>query len=139
MRFHWLRMRATAHPTEDPERVAAAMATILAHEGDDGPEVDAEPITTQHGAQAHLLTVDLTRNRDIRDAARRLVPADVDLDTRMDDEGTVYLRYGKQDAAKGTATPSAGDDTIQVRIRIQAHPVNRENAARAWAEFLRPT
>lgn len=137
MRTHWLRLRATALPTEDPERVAAAMVHLAA--------VEATPVGTaldaHHGGQVVMLDLGLTRQQDVRACLGRLGAVRPalrgDLDDRVDEDGVLYLRFDKQAAAHGLVRLAGGADTIQVRVKPQVHPFSRDGALavlRAWAD-----
>lgn len=122
-------------PTEDPERVGQAMQNLLC---DFEPEATA--MTTHHGAECVLLEAQVTRNREIRDLVERCRQLygerfDAELDERLDDGGVLHLRFAKQAAYQGELLPATGGDTIQVRIKIQAHPATRENALAAWQQI----
>lgn len=143
-RFHWVKLRATAHQTEDPARVGEALrvASGLDEEAFEAA-LEATAFDSQFGGEVTMLEVAVTRNRAIRDcfeflfaepAVREAVLGN--LDARVDDEGTLYLRLDKQAAYGGTLQPGEGDDTVQVKFRIQTHPVNREAALAQYRELL---
>ncbi len=132
--FHWLKLRATSHPTEDPERVAAALAFAAGVE----VEVDATSMDTHHGAEQLLLEAQMKRNRDIRACLDHLLqPEDrkmlaETLEARIDDDGILYFRVDKQAAAQQQVRVGNFDDPISVRVKVQVHPFRREGAIAAW-------
>lgn len=142
MRFHWLRLRATAHATEDPERVRRAMQTVSGLDDEAfAAATDPTAMESQHGGAIVWLETNVTRSADVRQAVSRLLsicpPGIADeLEARTDDEGVFYLRFDKQAAFQGTLKPTRGDDAIQVRIRPQVHPASRAGAIAAVAEAL---
>lgn len=141
-RFHWLRLRATAHATEDPERVAEAVRNLTGL----GPEAfDAALSRTPiegHFGDVTWVEADLTRARDVRTALDRLLPPEAraavagELERRVDDDGVLYLRFGKQAAYRGAVVPTTGEDAVQVRLRVEVHPAGRERAVAALEAFL---
>ncbi len=140
-RFHWLRVRATAHPTEVMERVQQAVRTVV---GDTDIELQHTVMESQYGGKVTWIEAEVTRNRAIRDCVGRLVTEAAapcafvrdDLDARLDDEGVLYLRLGKQAAYGGHLEAVQGDDAVQVRIRIEAHPNTPATVAAAWRAAL---
>lgn len=141
MRFHWLRLRATAHATEDPERVRAAMRHLT---GLDAAAFDALTEETQveahHGGDVRFLETTVSRSADVRRIVKELVDATPtladELEARTDDDGILYLRFGKQDAYQGRTVATRSDDAVQVRIKPMVHPASRQGAIDAIAEVL---
>ena len=142
MRFHWLRLRATAHPSEVPERVRRAVQTVTGLDDEAFAQVeDATRLDGHHGADVTLVEATLTRSQDVRAWARRIAAdhADgilADLDARTDDDGVLYLRFEKQDALAGRLVLTRGDDCVQVRIRPEVHPASRAAALDALGHWL---
>ncbi len=143
-RFHWLKLRATAHQTEDPERVGEALRVASGLDAEAFAQaLEATAFDSQFGGEVTMMEVNVTRNRAVRDAFEFLF-ADgavrdevvANLEARVDDEGTLYLRLDKQAAYGGTLQPGSGDDTVQVKFRIQTHPVSREAALAQYRELL---
>ncbi|MGB0652135.1 MAG: RNA-binding domain-containing protein [Thermoplasmatota archaeon] len=143
-RFHWLRLRTTCHATEDPDRVAAALATVLALEDDEAAAaaVEGTSLPSQFGGDVLVMEATLTRQREVRAAAAGLLAAfDAarlleELQQRVDDDGVLYLRLDKQEAYLGDLVAGSGDDTIQVRLKVEVHPAGRERALAAWRAWL---
>ena len=141
MRFHWLRLRATAHATEDPERVRRAMAFVsgLDAEAFDAA-TEATPVEAHHGGDVVFFETLLKRAGEVRPCIARLLEASKDLasevEARTDDDGVFYLRFDKQAAFLGRLTPTHGDDAVQVRIKPEVHPAHRDNAIAALDELV---
>ncbi len=140
MRFHWLRLRATAHATEPVEHVRQAMLHLT---GLDDETFDAVteivPVESHHGGEVFTLETTLKRSRDIRTALARLLPQPglaAQVEARTDDDGVFYLRFDKQAAHGAQVVLVQGEDAIQVRLRPEVHPAKRENAVRALQELL---
>lgn len=139
MRYHWFRLRASAHPTEDVSRVAAALRFVSGMDAETFDEaVTATDLPSHHGGTVTLLELQATRQRTVRDAVGRLLDASVvnELDARTDDDGTLYVRFDKQAAFQGRLQPTRGEDAVQVRFRIEVHPAGRERAIAAWRQAL---
>lgn len=140
--FHWLRARATCHATERPGQVQEALATILDVGSDAlGPVLEETVLASHYGGEVRLLEGSLTRARDIRAAVDRLIGFQTDavadaLEARLDEDLVLYLRFDKQAAAQGKLVPTLGEDAVQVRIKVQAHPATPENALAAWRDHL---
>lgn len=134
-RFHWLRLRATAHPTEDVEWVAEALRTLA---GDAALPVEVAPVESHHGGTLHLLQAQLTRNADIRRVldACGVAAAGLDPETRVDEDGVLWLRADKQAAADGHIRLADVEDAIRILVRLEVHPARREVVVAAWRAWL---
>jgi RNA-binding protein len=144
-RFHWLRLRATAHATEDPDRVRVALATAAGIALEDLTALlEESPIESHYGGTVHLLEATVKRARDIRSILGRLTAADraelaAALDARVDDDGVLYWRLDKQRAYQGELVLTRGDDAIQCRLKAEVHPATREGALTAFRAWLDPS
>ena len=141
MRFHWLRLRATAHATEDPERVRAAMRHLTGFDVEAFDALTEETeVEAHHGGDVRFFETKVTRSADVRRIVAQLVGACPDLldevDARTDDDGVFYLRFGKQDAFQGTTVATRSDDAVQVRIKPMVHPASREGAMTAIRDVI---
>jgi len=136
VKFHWLRLRATAHPTEVVERVESAIKTVAQL---DLP-VQRTEIETHHGATQVLLAAELKRQAEIRATLQGLLSAlgkegFADLERRLDDDGILYLRADKQEAFQGRIVPGL-KDPVAIQVKVEVHPFSRERAMAAWVEYL---
>jgi hypothetical protein len=138
-RFHWLRLRATAHATEDPDRVAAAIRRVG---GGDGLIVATTAFESHHGATMHLLEARIERSRDAADVLRQLLGTadlaalEAQADGRVDDDGVFWLRVDKQAAAAGDVRVAHVEDAIGVQARIEVHPTSHANVVAAWRDWF---
>lgn len=141
-RFHWLRLRATAHATEDADRVAGAVQNLTGLDSEAFAASESRTVIEGHFGDVTWVEVELTRARDVRAVLDRLLPPGAraavrdELERRVDDEGVLYLRFEKQAALQGRVVPTTGEDAVQVRLRVEVHPAGRERAVAALAEFL---
>ena len=142
-RYHWLKLRSVAHPTEAPERVLAAMRFVSGlGEADFAAAVKDSPMETHHGLVQHVYEVTLDRSRQLRDLLDRLFALEgvlprlqATLDARTDDDGVFYLRLDKQAAFQGDLRLTDGEDAVQLRLKLETSPATRA-AALAGLEGL---
>jgi RNA binding exosome subunit len=140
LRYHWLRLRATAHPTEDLAKVEAALRFVA---GVPDVPVEATAMDTHHGGTVHVLETVLDRSRAVRDVLQRLLglpgaQADLaaTLDARTDDDGVFYARFDKQEAAHGRLALTRGEDAIQMRLKMETYPATREAALASLQDLV---
>jgi RNA binding exosome subunit len=140
LRYHWIRLRATAHPTEDPAKVEQALRNAA---GVPDLAVKAEPMDTHHGGTVHVVEAAVDKSRAVRDLLGRILdlPGARDdlratVEARTDDEGVFYLRLDKQEAYAGRLTLTRGEDAIQLRLKMEHYPATREAALESLAAML---
>jgi RNA-binding protein len=142
--YHWLRLRAVAHPTEDAARVEEALRFVSGLE----PEAFRAALSTtrmdsHHGLPLIVMEAVLERSRALRDVLGRILAlpgatqrlSDT-LESRVDDDGILYLRVEKQAAAQGLLVLTEGEDALQVRLKVEAYPANRAAALAALQAML---
>lgn len=136
--YHWLRLRAVAHPTEDLGKVRQALQFVAGTEC----EVTETALETHHGLPQHVLEAALPRGRALRDALDRILALPdaeqlgAELDRRTDDDGVFYMRVDKQAALLGSLVLTSGEDCVQLRLKVESHPASREAAMEALAPIL---
>lgn len=140
LRYHWIRLRATCHPTEDLAKVEAAVRNAA---GVPDLAVKAEPMDTHHGGTGHLVHATLDKSRAVRDALGRILalPGARDelaatLEARTDDDGVFYLRLDKQEAFAGRLQLTRGEDAVQLRLKMEHYPATREAALASLESLL---
>jgi RNA-binding protein len=140
LRYHWIRLRATAHPTEDLAKVEAAVRNAA---GVPDLAVKAEPMETHHGGTVHVVEGVLDKSRAVRDALGRVLalPGVRDdllatLEARTDDDGVFYLRVDKQEAFAGRLQLTRGEDAVQLRLKMEHYPATREAALASLKSML---
>lgn len=142
--YHWLRLRTVVHPTEDEAKVREALRFAAGLDGKAFPAVvQASRMESHHGLPLVVLEATLDRSRALRDVLARVLalPGALDrlretLDKRVDDDGILYLRLGKQEAAQGQLALLDGEDAIQVRLKVEAYPAGRDAALKALQAML---
>lgn len=127
--IHWILARAYVHATEEEDRVRQALDVVCP-----GGETRREVLEGQHGNPiVHLL-------RRVRDSQtisltwaaweRAGVVAGLRdrLEDRIDDEGVLHFRAGKQPAYAGTVALAADSegDTVDVQVKLKAFPARPE-------------
>jgi len=134
--YHWLRLRAVAHPTEDVGRVRDAVAAVAGMPpAEAAAALTEERLETHHGLPLTLVEARVERAKDVRAVLDRVfaLPGALDglrrtLDSRVDEDGILYLRLDKQAAAQGTLRLADQEDAVQVRVKPEAHPATRAAA-----------
>lgn len=141
MRYHWLRLRATAHPTEDLDRVVSAVQHLSGLDDDSFADAtEVTPIESHHGGTVHLVECTIKRQRPIRDCLAALVPEAGDLlnevAARTDHNGTFHVRFDKQAAYQGQTVRKQVEDAVIVQVRPEVHPASQEAAVAAIEAWL---
>jgi RNA binding exosome subunit len=140
LRYHWLRLRATCHPTEDLAKVEAALRFVA---GVPDLPVEAAAMETHHGGTVHVVEGVLDKARAVRGLLQRLLDlpgAQADLaatlEASTDDDGVLYVRVDKQEALRGSLVLTRGEDAVQLRLRMETYPAGREAALVALRELV---
>lgn len=142
LRYHWIRLRASCHPTEELTRVEQAVRFVAGPDADKFP-MQATALESHHGGIVQVIEVLIDKSRPVRDLLQRVldlpgIRADLQasLEARTDDDGIFYLRLEKQDALAGRLVVTRGDDCIQVRLKLEHYPATRDAALQALARAL---
>lgn len=142
LRYHWVRLRASCHPTEDLAKVQEAVRFVA------GPDADRFPIQvtaleSHHGGTVQLVESVLDKSRAVRGLLGRLLelPGARDdlkatLESRTDDDGVFFARVDKQDAYAGKLTLTRGEDCVQLRLKLEHYPATREAAVASLTRLL---
>lgn len=142
LRYHWIRLRANCHPTEELAKVQQAVQFVA---GQDGKAFQplVTPLESHHGGTVQLVEATLEKSRQVRDLLQRILdlPGARDdlarsLEARTDEDGVFYLRVDKQDACGGKLTLTRGEDCVQLRLKLEHYPATREAALAALAQLL---
>lgn len=140
LRYHWLRLRATCHPTEDLTKVTQAVAFVA---GDPALKPTATALESHHGGTVQLVECVLDKSRAVRDLLQRLFDLPgvreelkTTLESRTDDDGVFFARVDKQDAYAGKLIMTRGEDCVQLRLKLEHYPSTRAAAIAALQRLL---
>jgi hypothetical protein len=125
--FHYVDLRTFCYATEDEKRVEAAIRTFLPE------EFELERTTSEgyHGDRIVVLSARVENADGVRHVLSKLAELpDVDgvlaeLDERVDDNCSFFLRLDKQAAFRGDVKLGEG---ITLRAKVEAYPAKREAA-----------
>lgn len=135
--FHYVDLRTFCYATEDEKRVEQALRRFLPEDY----ELERAENTGHHGDRIVVLSARVDNAADVRHVLRQLshLP-DIEtvvseLDQRVDDNCSFFLRLDKQRAFKGDV---ARGDGITLRAKVEAYPAKKaaavENAREALAQ-----
>lgn len=137
--FHYLAFRTIAHATEDVERVKQALLTAVGTTAE-VREAHAEGF---HKNPILVLEAELKARPAIDRFFRRLAedpetPPTLlrQLESRLDEDQTFFLRLAKQEAYLGRLVLRQDEDAIQVRAKVAAFPAGRDRARVVLEEYL---
>jgi RNA binding exosome subunit len=133
--FHYVDLRAFCYATEDEKRVEGALRTFLPE------EVEIERATSEghHGDRIVVLSARVERADEMRHVLDRLSDLETaqqladELDERVDDNCSLFLRLDKQAAFGGDVRLGDG---LTVRAKVEAYPATKEKAVENAREAL---
>ncbi|MFT4890688.1 MAG: RNA binding exosome subunit [Halobacteriales archaeon] len=137
--FHYVDLRTFCYATEDEKRVERALRTFLPEEY----PIERAENEGHHGDRIVVLSARLENADDVRYVLGRLTELDAidrvidELEERIDDNTSLFLRLDKQAAFNGEVDLGAG---ITLRAKVEAYPAKHEAAvenAREAFESLR--
>lgn len=134
--FRWIRARVMCYATEDRERVSEMFKTFI---GTD--EWNEDLVEGELGNITVIMDAELTRQKPIDEMFARLSQSTVDeiiaeLDERIDEECTFYVRLNKQRAISGSYVVASGGDVISLTCKIASYPAKKELAVDILREYL---
>jgi RNA binding exosome subunit len=146
LKAHHVRLTTFIQATEDEDKVLDAIGTFIPEEIDEDDVIfDVEETKGFFGNPIKVVNVEIKRSKAVRaflkhfkellsDEDRRYL---IDhIDEKVDEEGTFYVRFNKQEAYLGEAEVDEGPDVIQVRIKVKAFPMRKEAVVKAVKEWL---
>ncbi|WP_135830381.1 RNA-binding protein [Halorussus halobius] len=136
--FHYVDLRAFCYATEDDKRVEQALRTYLPEEF----AVERAESEGYHGDRILVLSARVETADEMRHVLSKVAQLpDVDdlvaeLDERVDDNCSLFLRLDKQAAYRGEVALGEG---ITLRAKVEAYPAKKaaavENAREALANL----
>jgi RNA binding exosome subunit len=134
--FHWTKVRLFCYATEDEEKLRDLIVSIA---GTD--EIDEEVSDGHHGNRMIIFSADLKGDAECGRLFGRLGKDIVtsvidDIDNRMDDDCTFYMRIDKQSAVSGVYEIAHHGDVVSVTCKVASHPARKEIAAKNMRRFL---
>jgi RNA binding exosome subunit len=133
--FHYIDLRTFCYATEDDKRVEQALRTHLPE------EVEIERATSEghHGDRILVLSARVENADEMRHVLSTVAEiSDVErlldeLDERVDENCSLFLRLDKQSAYRGEAELGEG---ITLRAKVEAYPAKKEKAVESAREAL---
>ncbi|MFB6169591.1 MAG: RNA-binding protein [Haloarculaceae archaeon] len=135
--LHYVDLRAFCYATEDETAVERALRTFLPEDA----ELEREESEGFHGDRIVVLSVRLERADEMRHVLSRLREMDdadferllSELDQRVDEDCTFFVRLDKQAAFRGDAALGEG---ITLRSKVEAYPAKKATAVENVREAL---
>jgi len=143
---HNVKIRTFVHATEDPEKVLEALETLFPE--DLSPkDVEFEMVETvgYFGNPILVIDAEIKKSKNVRKFLENLknILSEEDkafllenLEEKVDENGTFYIRFDKQKAYLGEIKVLDGEDVIHVRIKAKSFPMKKETVVRAIGEWL---
>lgn len=134
--FHYVDLRTFAYATEDDKRVETALRTFLPEDF----EVDRQTSAGHHGDRILVFSARVERADEVRHVLSQVAEAPEfprvfdELDDRVDENNSFFLRFDKQAAFGGTVALGEG---ITFRAKVEAYPAKREAAVENARDGLR--
>ncbi|NJE25665.1 RNA-binding protein [Thermococcus sp. MV5] len=146
LQAHHIRVSTFAHATEDPEKVLEAMG-IFFPEDIPSEDIEFEILETEgyFGNPIKVINAEVKRSKSVRKMLEHLkgLLNDKDkeyllenLEEKVDETGTFFIRFNKQKAYLGEAEVDEGEDVIQTKIKIKAFPMKKETVVKTVREWL---
>ena len=133
--FHYIDLRAFCYATEDDKRVEEALRAYLPEEF----EIERATSEGHHGDRILVLSARVENADEMRHVLSKVAELpDADrlldeLDDRVDDNCSLFLRLDKQSAYRGAAELGKG---ITLRAKVEAYPAKKEQAVENAREAL---
>ncbi len=146
LRAHHIRLNTFVHATEDEDKVLEAIKTFIP-DGIDDEDIlfRVDETTGFFGNPIKVINVEIKRSKAVKmflkhfkeildENAKEYILKN--LDEKVDEEGTLYVRFNKQKAYLGNVEIDEGADVIQLKIKVKAFPMRKETVVKAVREWL---
>lgn len=117
---HSLSAEAFFYPTEDWEKVNAALKLVVPF------EFEEQKIESFHGATIVRLVFETKSPAEIKKVLGNFKQFREQVPERIDEDGNLYLRVDKQRAALGELALD-GKDTIRIKVKVASYPFRLQN------------
>jgi len=129
---HSVEINVFVHATEEENKVLNVLKLLLS----DDAKVQKKHATGHFRNPIDVLTVEITKSTEIAtflDRIKQNLPKDHihkllnDLDRYVNDDGVLFIRINKQEAAKNSLKLGK-KDSILVKVKIATYPARKEKA-----------
>lgn len=130
MKIDNITISAIVYSTEDPEKVAKAIANIIPFDF----EMSASNATGHFGNPLQFFEVELKKKKELKEFWQNLMEKLGDqkeillefVEDIVDEEGVMHIKLNKQSAFLGDYELDFGGDTILIRVKLVTFPAKRE-------------
>lgn len=134
--FRWIKARVMIYATEDRERVTKMFSELV---GTD--EYKEDLVEGELGNITVILEATLTKQKEFDHLFGKFELEDVEwilteVEDRIDEECTFYLRLDKQEAMSESYVIGSGGDVISLTCKVASYPAKRELAIDILKEYL---
>lgn len=140
----FIEVRAITHATEDPEKVTAAIKHILSEEVLGEVQLSQEQLEGYFGNPIILIKARVSRKPSIRKLVEtlftKLPPQERELllsnlERRIDEEGSLYIRLDKQAAYLGEMR-LGGSDAVRLQFKLALPRGQRQRIIEASRQLI---
>jgi len=131
--YHFLRLTAFVHATEDREKVLGSIRNVLG--GEELGKVSENRAEGVFHNPIVYLVVELDSNKEIEKVVRAWEAMEFwekakdRLDDRLDEDLVYHVRLDKQKASAGEIALWSGGEAIEVQLKPATFPSSRDKAA----------
>ncbi|MDN5357615.1 MAG: RNA-binding protein [Candidatus Methanomethylophilaceae archaeon] len=134
--FRWIRVRVMCYATENKEKVSEMFKTFI---GTD--EWNEDVVEGELGNITVVMDAELSRQKPIDEMFAKLGQSTIDgiideLDERIDEDCTFYIRLDKQKAISGSYIVATGGDVVSLTCKIASYPAKKELAVDILKKYL---
>ncbi len=135
--IQYIYFRCLSHATEDLDKVKKAMEFIT---GASNFKVTVEK--GYYGNEITILELEIKKGRGIDQFWRRMKKIGIVeeilplLDELVDEHGTLYLRFNKQEAFLGRVALVTHGDAIAMRAKIKSYPMKKDRAIENFKKYV---
>lgn len=135
--FRWIKARVMIYATEDRERVTEMFSELV---GTDDYKEDL--VEGELGNITVILEATLTKQKEFDRLFGKFEPENIEwiiseIDDRIDEECTFFLRLDKQEAMSASYVIGRGGDVISFTCKVASYPAKRELAINILREYLK--